>query len=76
MKLSELSPGDCVTVAKVGDGEMSQSLKRKLLSMGITPNAKVLLLRRAPMGSGLEIDVRGSRLCIRNELADAIEVNK
>ncbi len=76
MKLSELSPGDCVTVSKVGDSEMPQSIKRKLLSMGITPLTKILMIRRAPMGSGLEVEVRGSRLCLRSELASAIEVTK
>ena len=76
MKLSELSPGDHVTVSKVGDSDMSQSIKRKLLSMGITPLTKIHMIRRAPMGTGLEIEVRGSRLCLRSELAGAIEVTK
>ncbi|MGB0895649.1 MAG: FeoA family protein [Parashewanella sp.] len=74
MKLSELMPGDCVVVSTVGSPDMSQILVRKLLSMGITPNSRLVMLRRAPMGSGLEIEVRGSRLCLRQELADAIEV--
>ncbi|MBM7073136.1 ferrous iron transport protein A [Shewanella sp. 202IG2-18] len=76
MKLSELSPGDNGIVARVGDDEMPQSIKRKLLSMGITPLTKILMVRRAPMGSGLEVEVRGSRLCLRAELASAIEVTK
>ena len=76
MKLSDLSPGDFVTVSKVGDEDMPQSIKRKLLSMGITPLTKILMVRRAPMGSGLEVEVRGSRLCLRSELAGAIEVIK
>ncbi len=76
MKLSELSPGDFVTVTKVGDAEMSRFIKRKLLSMGITPLTKILMVRRAPMGRGLEVEVRGSRLCLRSELAGAIEVIK
>ncbi|RYV02469.1 ferrous iron transport protein A [Shewanella sp. OPT22] len=76
MKLSELSPGDKGIVARVGDDEMPQSIKRKLLSMGITPLTKILMVRRAPMGSGLEVEVRGSRLCLRAELANVIEVTK
>ena len=76
MKLSELSPGDYVTVEKVGNEDMPHSIKRKLLSMGITPLTKIMMVRRAPMGSGLEVEVRGSRLCLRAELADVIEVTK
>ncbi|RLV57728.1 ferrous iron transport protein A [Parashewanella curva] len=76
MKLSELEAGEVVTVSAIGNSDMTQTIKRKLLSMGITPKSKITLIRRAPLGSGLEIEVRGSRLCVRSELADAIEVTK
>ncbi|MBV7316559.1 FeoA family protein [Shewanella sp. NIFS-20-20] len=74
MKLSELKPGDRACIAEIGQLALPQSVKRKLLSMGITPNTHFSLIRRAPMGSGLELDIRGSRLCMRRDLADIIEV--
>ena len=76
MKLSELSPGDIAVIAEIGHIELPQTVKRKLLSMGITPHTKFTLIRRAPMGSGLELDIRGSKLCMRRDLADIIEVVK
>ncbi|GIU54225.1 MULTISPECIES: FeoA family protein [Shewanella] len=74
MKLSELNPGDSAKIAEIGQLSLPQTVKRKLLSMGITPHTAFRMLRRAPMGSGVELELRGSRLCMRRDLADIIEV--
>ncbi|MCC4831578.1 FeoA family protein [Shewanella sp. 1_MG-2023] len=74
MKLSELNPGDTAKIAEIGQLSLPQTVKRKLLSMGITPHTAFKMLRRAPMGSGVELELRGSRLCMRRDLADIIEV--
>ncbi|MFT5704214.1 MAG: ferrous iron transport protein A [Shewanella sp.] len=76
MKLSDLNPGDFATIAAVGQLDLPAVVKRKLLSMGITPNTNFKLLRKAPLGSGIELDIRGSKLCMRRDLADIIEVVK
>ncbi|MCG9714890.1 ferrous iron transport protein A [Shewanella insulae] len=74
MKLSELKPGDSAVISEVGQISLPAVVKRKLLSMGITPNTSLTLLRRAPFGSGLELAIRGSKLCMRKDLAEVIEV--
>ena len=76
MKLSELNPGDFARISQVGQIDLPAVVRRKLLSMGITPNTRFSLIRRAPMGSGVELDIRGSKLCMRRDLADIIEVEK
>ena len=76
MKLSDLNPGEYATIALVGQLDLPSVVKRKLLSMGITPNTRFRMLRKAPLGSGLELDIRGSRLCMRRDLADIIDVVK
>lgn len=76
MKLNELNPGDRAIISDVGQIDLPSSVKRKLLSLGITPNTQFSLIRRAPMGSGLELDIRGSKLCVRQELAKIIEVER
>lgn len=76
MKLSDLNPGEYAIIAIVGQLDLPAVVKRKLLSMGITPNTSFRLLRKAPLGSGVELDIRGSRLCMRRDLADIIEVVK
>lgn len=75
MKLSDLRPGDKAVIAEVGHLDLPQTVKRKLLSMGITPNTRLTFIRKAPLGSGIELDIRGSKLCMRLELAQIIEVN-
>ncbi|WP_394200469.1 ferrous iron transport protein A [Shewanella waksmanii] len=74
MKLSELKPGDSAKISQVGHIDLPSVVKRKLLSMGITPNTSFTMVRRAPMGSGMELAIRGSKLCMRQELAEVIEV--
>ncbi|GGY89709.1 MAG: ferrous iron transport protein [Shewanella sp.] len=76
MKLSELNPGDRAKISDIGRLELPSAVKRKLLSLGITPDTHFSLIRRAPMGSGLELEIRGSKLCVRQELAQIIEVEK
>ena len=44
-----------------GEGKM----RRRLLDMGITPNAEIMLRKKAPMGDPLEITVRGYELTLR-----------
>lgn len=74
MKLSELNPGDRAIIAEIGQLTLPQTVKRKLLSMGITPNTRFSMVRKAPMGTGVELNLRGSNLCMRRDLADIIEV--
>ncbi|MCH1919356.1 MULTISPECIES: FeoA family protein [Shewanella] len=76
MKLNELNPGDHAIISDVGQIDLPSSVKRKLLSLGITPNTRLSLIRRAPLGSGLELDIRGSKLCVRQDLAKIIEVER
>ena len=74
VKLSELKPGDKATIHGFNQTKLSIVEKRKLLSMGVTPRSKLILVRRAPMGSGIELAIKGSKLCMRQEVADLIEV--
>ena len=76
MKLSDLNPGDHATISEVGQLSLPSVVKRKLLSMGITPNTSFFMIRKAPMGSGLLLNIRGSRLCMRRDLADIIDVER
>lgn len=52
----------------------AKPFKRKLLAMGITPGAKVTVIRVAPLGDPIEIKVRDFFLCLRKTEAQAIEV--
>ncbi len=50
------------------------SLRRRLLDMGITPKTRLTLVRTAPLGDPLEIQVRGYSLTLRKADARFVEV--
>ena len=50
-----------VVRAVAGEGKM----RRRLLDMGITPNAEIMLRKKAPLGDPIEITVRGYELTLR-----------
>ena len=49
--------------------------RQKLLRMGLTKNAEFTVVRKAPFGGPIEIEVKGSRLVLRSDEADALEVD-
>lgn len=71
MYLDELKPGRSAIIRKVG-GE--GALRLRLLDMGIIPRTRVKLIKTAPMGDPIEIEIRGYELTIRKEDAHKIEI--
>jgi ferrous iron transport protein A len=51
-----------------------KSYKGKLLSMGLTPKTQFTIIRVAPLGDPVEIEVRGFHLSLRKQEADALIV--
>ena len=69
--LRETLKGDRVTVVKVhGDGPV----RRRIMDMGVTKGAEILIRKVAPFGDPVEINVRGYELSLRKDDADMIEV--
>jgi ferrous iron transport protein A len=50
--------------------------KGKLLSMGLTPGTEFTVIRVAPLGDPVEIQVRGFHLSLRKQEADALIVEE
>ncbi len=74
MKLSDLKEGDRGTVLSMNG--LSSEVRKKLMVMGLLPNTEVTLIRRAPMGDPLQVEVRGISLAVRESIAATIEVEK
>ncbi len=71
MTLATLATHASASVTAVtGDG----SLRRRLLELGLVPGVPVKLLRRAPLGDPLVIQVRGYDLSLRRAEAERVEV--
>lgn len=69
--LKELKPGEKAVIVKVlGEG----ATKRRLMDMGITKGAEVLVRKVAPLGDPIEVNVRGYELTFRKAEAENIIV--
>ena len=62
MKIVSLKTGESGIIEKV-DGQ--GAMRKRLLDMGLTPNTRVTLFKRAPMGDPVELVVRGYHLTLR-----------
>ena len=58
----------------VGYEKAYRAYKSKLLSMGLTPGTEFTVIRVAPFGDPVEINVRGFNLTLRKQEADALIV--
>lgn len=74
-KLSQFKVGESGVVRMVG-GE--GRLRRRLFDMGVTPGAEVTLVKVAPLGDPLELNIRGYSLSLRKSEAELVtmEVKK
>lgn len=71
MTLNNIKCGQTVRVVKI-DGV--GAVKQRIMDMGITRGAEVLVRKFAPLGDPIEINVRGYELSIRKVDAAMIQV--
>lgn len=48
------------------------ALRRRIIDMGITPGAEIILKKKAPLGDPIEFNVRGYELSMRKTEASLI----
>ncbi|MCL2308648.1 MAG: ferrous iron transport protein A [Proteobacteria bacterium] len=54
--------------------EGATPFRHKLLAMGVTPGCTLQVVRVAPLGDPMEIEIRGFHLCLRRSEAATIAV--
>jgi ferrous iron transport protein A len=62
-------------LAKIISLDAKNPAAKRLMEMGITPGISVRVVKTAPLGCPIEIQVRGYHLALRKNEADAIEVS-
>lgn len=73
MLLNELKIGKEAEIINIlGTGV----LRHRLLELGLTPKAKIMIVKMAPLGDPIEIKIRGYELTIRKDEAELIEVGE
>lgn len=72
MRLEDLNIGETATIVKV---EGSGSLRRRIMDLGMTKGCQVKMIRVAPLGDPIEVELRGYRLTVRKSEASIVEVS-
>ena len=68
--LSDLGPGESGVVVGWAGGVPSP----RLLEMGVLEGTEIAVIRLAPLGDPIEIELRGYHLSIRKSEAEQIEI--
>jgi len=71
LTLSRLKIGQTAQIVEFQD---ESHIFQRLQEMGVTPGESVKVIRFAPLGDPIEIEVRGYRLSLRRQEADVILV--
>ena len=71
--LKDLAIGTSGVVKKI---TVTGPLKQRLLDMGITKGTKVKVIKIAPLGDPIEIELRAYNLSVRKSDAETIEIDE
>lgn len=72
MTLKDLKPGEAGIVESIGQ---RGPMRRRIMDMGVTPGISVKVVKVAPLGDPIEINVRGYELTLRKEEAESIQMS-
>lgn len=71
ISITELIPGDRVRL--VCFGQTDPFYRQRLLLLGVTVGVELLVIRKAPLGCPVEVEVRGTLLTLRKEEAQHVK---
>ena len=70
--LRDLKPGESGSVVSIGT---KGPMKRRIMDMGVTPGVEIKVIKVAPLGDPIEVNIRGYELSLRKEEAQQIIVH-
>lgn len=73
-KIKDLLPGEAAVIAGYEPG--NSYYRQKLLSMGLIKGTVVRLLKTAPFGDPVQLELRGFKLSLRKTEADVLILEK
>ena len=75
MRLKELKIGE--TARLLGfEPSIVTAYRQRLLALGLIPGVELTLIRVAPLGDPVEINVRGFSLCLRQQEATKLDLER
>ena len=60
--------------ARIAEPDAGREIPRRLADLGFVPGTELCIVRRAPFGDPVELEIRGYRLCLRAEQIEALRV--
>jgi len=82
-KIATAGPAFSLDRARPGDEVVIESVDRsgspagqRLVDLGLLPDTRVTVVRRAPLGDPVEYALRGYRLCLRGSEAALVQVRR
>jgi ferrous iron transport protein A len=70
-ELCDLNPNQRGVIVKVG---CCGKVRRRMIDMGLVTGAEVEVVRYAPLGDPIELNVKGYNLSLRKEEAQGVQV--
>ena len=71
--LSALNPGEEGRIASI---DSRDAIGRRLLDLGLVPQTRISLVRRAPLGDPSLYELCGYQLCLRKTEAERVQVTR
>ncbi len=71
MTLKDLKPGQEGKVMSIGE---KGPVRKRIMDMGVTPGAMIKVIKVAPLGDPIEVNIRGYELSLRKSEASQITV--
>jgi ferrous iron transport protein A len=69
--LKDLKPGQEGTVISIGE---RGPMRRRIMDMGVTPGISIKVVKVAPLGDPIEVNIRGYELSLRKSEAENIQI--
>jgi Fe2+ transport system protein FeoA len=60
--------------ARIAEPPAGTQIPRRLADLGFVPGTELWIVRRAPFGDPIELEIRGYRLCLRAEQVQELRV--
>lgn len=60
--------------ARIAEPPPGTEIPRRLADLGFVPGTELRIVRRAPFGDPLEVEIRGYRMCLRAEQVETLRV--
>ena len=74
IKIKDLKIGEEAEI--IGFEQKEKAYRKKLLPMGLIKGSKIKLIKHAPLGDPVEIEIKGFKLSLRKQEAEILLLRK